>query len=74
MQHLQTTLVSGRICTLKEISHTHTPDTFLQPLASGLQQIHLGLQLRLLVLELFKRLTQLPDGLKKVGVLLPTLL
>lgn len=52
----------------------HAPDVFLQPLASGLQQIHLSLQLSLLVLELFERPTQLPDGLEEAGVLLPALL
>lgn len=52
----------------------HAPDAFLQPLASGLQQVHLGLQLSFLVLELFKRPAQLPDGLEEAGVFLPVLL
>lgn len=51
-----------------------SPLALLQPLVSGLQQIHLSLQLRFLVLELFHRLLQLPDGLQEAGMILPALL
>lgn len=53
---------------------SHTPNAFLQPLAPALQQIHLGLQLSLLVLQLLQSLPQLPNRLQEAGMLLPALL